>query len=44
MMFRPVRTLILIAIAFGAGVMWERERAAENCVEKAGVLQDIVCR
>jgi len=44
MLFRPIRTLLLLSIAFGAGMLYERERQAETCLEEAGVLRDIVCR
>ncbi|MGI3170083.1 hypothetical protein ACRARG_13070 [Pseudooceanicola sp. C21-150M6] len=44
MLFRPFRLALMLAIAFGAGMLYERERAAESCLETAGILQDIVCR
>jgi hypothetical protein len=44
MLFRPIRTLIILAVAFIAGMMYERERQAETCLQTAGVLQDIVCK
>ena len=43
MLFRPVRTLILLAVAFGAGVLYERQQQAEACVDKAGQLADVIC-
>jgi len=39
-----MRTLILIAIAFVAGMVYERNRAAERCAERAGVLSDLLCK
>ena len=43
MLFRPVRTLILLAVAFGAGILYERQQQAESCPERAGLLADIIC-
>lgn len=43
MLFRPIRTLILLAVAFGAGMLYERERQAEACLERVGILRDIIC-
>jgi hypothetical protein len=43
MLFRPVRTLILLTVAFGAGVLYERQQQAENCADRAGQLADIIC-
>jgi hypothetical protein len=39
-----MRTLILIAIAFVAGMVYERNRAAERCADRAGVLSDLLCK
>ena len=44
MLFRPIRTLILLAVAFGAGMLYERERQAETCLERAGILGEVVCK
>ncbi|WP_375688447.1 hypothetical protein [Pseudooceanicola sp. LIPI14-2-Ac024] len=39
-----MRTLIFIAIAFVAGMVYERTRQAERCAERAGVLlADVLC-
>ncbi|MGR3323458.1 MAG: hypothetical protein ACU0DK_16185 [Pseudooceanicola sp.] len=38
-----MRTLILLAIAFVSGMVYERSRAVERCAEKAGILSDILC-
>lgn len=43
MLFAPIRTVILIAIAFVAGMVYERSRDAEACADRAGILADIVC-
>ncbi|MDF1856723.1 hypothetical protein [Pseudooceanicola sp.] len=39
-----MRTLILIAIAFAAGMVYEHSREAERCVDRAGVLADLLCK
>lgn len=44
MLFRPFRSLLLLALAFGAGMLYERERQAEKCLETAGVLRDVICK
>ncbi|MGR3453947.1 hypothetical protein [Pseudooceanicola sp.] len=38
-----MRTLILIAIAFVSGIVYERTREAERCVDRAGVLSELLC-
>ncbi|WP_217898954.1 hypothetical protein [Oceanicola sp. 22II-s10i] len=43
MLFAPFRTLILLAIAFVAGMVYERTREADRCAERAGVLSDLLC-
>ena len=43
MIFRPVRTLLLIAVAFVAGMFYERNRQAERCEAVTGILHDILC-
>jgi len=43
MLFRPVRTLILIVVAYQAGVFSERARQAERCAAVTGALHDILC-
>jgi hypothetical protein len=44
MLLRPIRSLILLALAFGAGMLYERERQAEECLETAGILRDVICK
>jgi len=39
-----MRTLIFIAIAFVAGMVYERSRQAERCAERAGVLSELLCK
>lgn len=42
-MFRPVRTLLLLAFAFLAGVFYERQGVAERCQEDGGRIEDGIC-
>ena len=44
MLFAPIRTLILLAVAFFAGMLYEKERRAEDCLDRAGILSDLVCK
>ena len=44
MLFRPIRLALMLAIAFGAGMLYERNRQAEDCLAEAGILKDIICR
>ena len=44
MLFRPFLLILMLAIAFGAGILYERQQQAEACAREAGILQDIVCR
>lgn len=39
-----MRTLFLIMIAFVAGMVYERNREAERCAERAGVLSELLCK
>lgn len=43
-MFRLVRTIILVLIAFVAGLMFERSQTAQACSAAGGEIQDGVCR
>ncbi|MGH1578130.1 hypothetical protein [Planktotalea sp.] len=43
MLLHPIRTLFLVTIAFVAGMVYERTREAERCVDRAGVLSDLLC-
>ena len=43
MIFRPIRTLILLTFSFAAGVVYEKQQQAERCIRKADLLADIVC-
>ena len=42
-MFGLIRTAILILIAFMAGLLFERNQAAEACTGQGGVMRDGVC-
>ncbi len=43
MLFRPIRTLILLAVAFGAGMLYERQQQAEACEEMGGAIRGMFC-
>lgn len=43
MLFRPFRTLILLAVAFGAGMLYERQQQAEACREMGGTIRGAFC-
>ncbi len=43
MLLHPIRTLFLVTIAFVAGMVYERTREAERCVDRAGLLSILLC-
>jgi|TARA_R110000737_G_scaffold296296_3_gene302884 hypothetical protein len=43
-LFRPVRLVMLLGAAFVAGMLYEHDRQAQNCLEKADLLADAVCQ
>ena len=43
-MFRPIRTLFLILIAFVAGLLFERSQTAEKCRALGGAYSVGLCR
>ena len=43
-MFRLIRTLILVMIAFVAGLLFERSQAAEACVAAGGTMAAGLCK
>jgi hypothetical protein len=43
-MFRPVRTLLFIFLAFVAGIIYERSNQSENCREQGGRFVDGLCQ
>ncbi len=44
MIFRPIRTLILMGLVFLAGIVFERYQHSQRCVAAQGVAQDGLCR
>ncbi|MEM8731082.1 MAG: hypothetical protein AAGF79_14315 [Pseudomonadota bacterium] len=42
-MFRLLRLAILLAVAFVAGVLFERDRAGSACAEQDGLWQNGLC-
>ncbi len=43
-MFRLIRTVILVLIAFVAGLMFERSQAGDTCRAAGGEMQNGICR
>jgi len=43
MIFRPVRLLIIIGIAFTAGVVYEKQKYKKKCGEIGGTLNGSIC-
>lgn len=44
MLFRPVRLIVMLGAAFVAGMLYEHERQAQDCLARADLLADIVCK
>ncbi|MBW4709291.1 hypothetical protein KX928_15980 [Roseobacter sp. YSTF-M11] len=44
MLFRPIRTLIVIVIAFMAGLLFERSRISDSCATAGGTMLAGLCR
>ncbi|XDA99144.1 hypothetical protein AB1M95_04340 [Sulfitobacter sp. LCG007] len=42
-MFRPIRTLMLIGVAFLAGLFTERANQRESCLERGGEMSEGLC-
>jgi len=42
-MIRPVRTLILLMLAFAAGIGYDRIKQAERCRDVGGILKAGLC-
>ncbi|MDW4497295.1 hypothetical protein R5H30_04825 [Sulfitobacter sp. D35] len=42
-MFRPIRTLALIGIAFVAGVLYERASDSQSCTDRGGEMSERLC-
>jgi hypothetical protein len=43
-MFRPVRTLLLVLVAFAAGIFFERNAQREACLGLGGTYAGGLCR
>ena len=43
-MFRPIRTAVLLGLAFLGGLFFERAQAVEACTGLGGITRDGVCR
>ncbi|MDG0987893.1 MAG: hypothetical protein P8O74_10630 [Paracoccaceae bacterium] len=44
MIFRPVRLLIIVGIAFTAGIIYEKQNYKEICSEMGGTFNEAVCK
>ena len=44
MIFRPLRLLIIIGIAFTAGIIYEKQNYKEICSEIGGTFNEAVCK
>ena len=44
MIFRPIRLLIIIGIAFTAGVVYEKQNYKKICGEIGGILNGSICK
>lgn len=42
-MLRPFRTLFLIVIAFGAGLLFERFQQSDMCLDRGGAMSEGIC-
>ena len=43
MLFRPIRLIIFVTIAFAAGVLFERKQASEACAKLQGDYINRIC-
>ncbi|SFN92777.1 hypothetical protein SAMN04487859_111106 [Roseovarius lutimaris] len=44
MIFRPIRTLVLMGLVFVAGIVFERYQHNQRCAAAEGITQDGLCR
>lgn len=43
MLFRPIRTLIIIGIAFVAGIVYEKQSMRDRCLDQGGRITAGLC-
>ncbi|WP_211299450.1 hypothetical protein [Pukyongiella litopenaei] len=43
LLLRPVRTALLLALAFAAGIFWERSNQGDRCLDAGGALRNGLC-
>ena len=43
MIFRPLRLLIIIGVAFTAGIVYEKQKYKKICGEIGGTLNGFIC-
>jgi len=44
MLFRPIRLIIFVTIAFAAGILFERNQTSEACATLQGAYVDGICK
>jgi hypothetical protein len=44
MLFRPIRLIIFVTIAFAAGILFERNQTSEACAALQGAYSNGICR
>ena len=44
MLFRPIRLIIFVTIAFAAGILFERNQTSEACAALQGAYVEGICR
>ncbi len=42
-MFRPIRSLMLITVAFLAGIFFERANQRDTCLDRGGAISEGLC-
>ncbi|WP_299673752.1 hypothetical protein [uncultured Roseobacter sp.] len=42
-MFRPIRTLMLVLVAFLAGLFVERANQRDSCLDRGGAMSEGLC-
>ncbi len=43
MLLRPFRTLIILAVAFVAGLVFERSQHTDRCLDRGGAVDQGIC-
>lgn len=43
-MFRLIRLILFVTLAFFAGMMWERFTEGERCADRGGIMEGGLCQ